>query len=180
MQTYISILRGINVSGHRIIKMDALKKLCLSLDFYNIKTYIQSGNIIFEAIPTESKIISNRLKIAIEKEFGFDVPVITLTQSELESIITSNPYVNDKSKDPSFFHITFLSDWPIEQNIEQLTPIDLKKDNYKIIDKVIYLFCPDGYSNSKLTNNLFEKKLKVTATTRNWKTANELLKLTSK
>lgn len=180
MQTYISILRGINVSGHRIIKMDALKKLCLSLDFYNIKTYIQSGNIIFEAIPTENKIISNRLKIAIEKEFGYDVPVITLTQSELETIISSNPFVNDKSKDTSFFHITFLSDRPIKKNIDLLNPIDFKKDEYEIINKVIYLFCPDGYSNSKLTNNLIEKKLNVTATTRNWKTANELLKIATK
>lgn len=180
MQTYISILRGINVSGNRIIKMDALKKLCLSHDFCNIKTYIQSGNIIFESIPTDNKIISNTIKTAIEKEFGFDVPVITLRQTELESIITSNPFVNDKSKDPLFFHVTFLSDWPAKQNIEQLTQIDLRNDKYEIIDKVIYLFCPDGYSNSKLTNSLFEKKLKVTATTRNWKTTNELLKLAAK
>lgn len=180
MQTYISILRGINVSGHRIIKMDALKTLCLSLDFYNIKTYIQSGNIIFEAIPTDNKIISNAIKSAIEKEFGFDVPIITLRHSELDSIITSNPFVNDKSKDPSFFHVTFLSDRPTKQDIEQLTQIDLRNDKYEIIDKVIYLFCPDSYSNSKLTNSLFEKKLKVTATTRNWKTTNELLNLTTK
>lgn len=180
MQTYISILRGINVSGHRMIKMDALKKMCADLKFENVQTYIQSGNIIFKSKMTDTEKISKTIKTNIKEEFGFDVPVLTLTKDELETVINSNPFSNDKSKDPAFFHITFLSDRPTKQNIEQLKQVDLKNDSYEIIGKAIYLYCPDSYSNSKLTNSLFESKLKLTATTRNWKTTNELYKITTK
>lgn len=180
MTTYISILRGINVSGHRMIKMDALKKMCADLNFTNIRTYIQSGNIIFQSKMTDTEKISKTIKTNIEKVFRFDVPVITLTQKELENVINSNPFSNDKSKDPAFFHITFLSDKPAKQNTEQLKPTDLKNDKYEIIDKAIYLYCPDSYSNSKLTNSFLEAKLKVAATTRNWKTTNELFKIATK
>jgi len=180
MTTYISILRGINVSGHRMIKMDALKKMCVDLNFSNVKTFIQSGNIIFQSKTKGTEKISITIKTSIEKLFGFDVPVITLTQTELESIINSNPFSKDKTKDPAFFHITLLSDEPELQNIELLQQVDLKNDRYEVIDKTIYLYCPDSYSNSKLTNTFLEKKLKVTATTRNWKTTNELQNISNK
>ncbi|AEV99644.1 hypothetical protein A4D02_27840 [Niastella koreensis] len=180
MTTYISILRGINVSGHRMIKMEALKKICTDLNFTNVQTYIQSGNIIFQSKMTDSKKISETITKNIAKVFDFDVPVITLTQTELETVINSNPFLNDKSKNPAFLHVTFLSDKPVKQNIEQLRHVDLKNDNFEIVDKAIYLYCPDSYSKSKLTNSLLETKLKVTATTRNWKTTNELFKMTTK
>ena len=175
MTTYISILRGINVSGHRMIKMDALKKMCAELGFSTIQTYIQSGNIVFQAKETDTQKLSELIESAIDKIFGFDVPTITLTKDELEKIIQLNPFVNDKTKDASFFHITFLSENPAKEKVELLKQADLKNDEYAIGDKAIYLYCPDSYSNSKLTNSFFENKLKVIATTRNWKTGNELL-----
>ena len=112
--------------------------------------------------------------------FGFDVPVITFKSAELEKIIKSNPFTKDKTKNASFFHITFLSDNPAKEKIALLKEIDLKNDKYEIVDKAIYLYCPDNYSNAKLTNSYLESKLKVTATTRNWKTTNELLTLSIK
>lgn len=178
MQTYISILRGINVGGHRKVKMDALKRLCADLKFENIRTYIQSGNIIFQSKIEDTNEISKIIKTNIKNVFGFDVPVITLTQTELEIIINSNPFLKDKTKEPEFFHITFLSEKPSKQKIELLKQVDLKNDKYEVIDKAIYLYCPDSYSNSKLTNGFLETKLKVTATTRNWKTTNKIFNLT--
>lgn len=181
MTTYISILRGINVSGHRIIKMDDLKKMCADdLHFSNIKTYIQSGNIVFQSPLNKTDTISEKIKTEIQKKFGFDVPVLTLTSDELEKIIDRNPFLKDKSKDPSFFHITFLSEKPTAENVELIGQTEFQPDEYNIIDKAVYLYCPNGYSNSKLTNSFLESKLKVTATTRNWKTTNELLKITTK
>ena len=174
MTTYISILRGINVSGHRMIKMDALKKMCVDLSFKNIQTYIQSGNIVFQSKTIDSEKISMTIMTNIKNLFDFDVPVITLTQLELETIINSNPFLKEKSKDHAFFHITFLSKQPELVNIEFLNQVDLKNDHYEIINKSIYLFCPDSYSKSKLTNTFLESKLKLTATTINWKTINEL------
>ena len=177
MTTYISILRGINVSGHRMIKMDALKKMCAELGFSNIRTYIQSGNIVFQAKETATQKLSELIESVINKTFGFDVPAIILTKDELENIIKSNPFVKDETKNASFFHVTFLSGNPAKENIELLQQADLKNDEYAVGDKAIYLYCPDSYSNSKLTNSFFENKLKVIATTRNWKTTNELLNM---
>ena len=175
--TYISILRGINVSGHRIIKMDALKKLCADLKFKNVQTFIQSGNIIFNFKKNHTGKISELLKTAIEKIFGFDVPVVTCTISELENIIQSNPFINDTTKDQSFLHVSFLSGIPAPGKMDALKQLNFQPDDFIEIENVIYLYCPGGYGNTKLTNNFFENKLKLTATTRNWKTINELLKM---
>lgn len=170
MPTYISILRGINVSGHRMIKMDELKKMCAQLSFKNIHTYIQSGNLVFQSEMIDTGKISQSIAHNIQAKFGFDVPVITLTVARLEEILNENPFSNDLSKDPAFFHVTFLKDQPEKQNIELLNKVNLMNDSYYIHGNAIYLYCPHGYSNSKLTNSFIESKLKVTATTRNWKT----------
>jgi uncharacterized protein (DUF1697 family) len=180
MITYISILRGINVSGHNIIKMDQLKKLISSLCYENVHTYIQSGNIIYQTKKTDSLKLSEIIKNAIQKEFGFDVPVITLTAEYLEKVIDNNPFQKDNSKDAAFFHITFLAAIPDIEKIDILKSIDTKNDCFEIIEQTMYLYCPNGYGNTKLTNTFVENKLKVGATTRNWKTTNELLKLVKK
>ncbi len=168
MKKYISIIRGINVGGKRIIKMDALKKLFAELGCINIQTYIQSGNIIYQSkkIVKESKISK-----AIQSKFGFEVPVINLTSTELESVIALNPFLKDKKKDPSHFHITFLSDQPLPEKIELLKS---QKEELYCINKAVYLYCPNRYSNSKLTNTFIENKLGVTTTTRNWNTCVKL------
>lgn len=177
MTIYIAILRGINVSGKRTIKMDALKKMCENLHFQKVKTYIQSGNIVFGFPETDTHTISEMLKNAIATEFGFDVPVITLSVVELANVIQSNPFSEVKSLDDSFFHITFLSKIPATEKIDLLKQTPLNHDKYEVLNKAVYLYCPDSYSNSKLSNTYLETKLKVKATTRNWKTANELLKI---
>jgi uncharacterized protein (DUF1697 family) len=96
MITYIAILRGINVSGKRIIKMDALKEMLTELNFEKVRTYIQSGNIVFEAKNTNANQLEKTLPAEIKKQFGFDVPVIVLDIDELKSIITKNPFINNK------------------------------------------------------------------------------------
>ena len=179
MITYISILRGINVSGHNIIKMDQLKKLISSLGFENVQTYIQSGNIIYQTKQSATLRLSERIKKEIHKVFGFDVPVQTLTIDILESIIQNNPFTK-QSIDTAFLHITFLSAIPDAAKIEILKSIDTKNDCFEIIEQTMYLYCPNGYGNTKLTNTFVENKLKVGATTRNWKTSNELLNLAKK
>lgn len=180
MTTYVSILRGINVSGYRMIKMDALKDLCAKLGFRNIHTYIQSGNIVFQYDKTNTTEISNIIKTAIKQTFGFDVPVITLTVDDLDKIIKNNPFLKDNSYNLDYLHITFLSDKPSSENFEAINHGEYKNDQLELIDTSVYLYCPDGYGKSKLTNSFFENKLKLIATTRNWKTANELLNIASK
>ncbi len=180
MKTYISILRGINVSGHKLIKMDALRKSFESMQFSNVKTYLQSGNIIFSYDDIEEKKLEEQISKEIEKEFGFDVPVIVLSIEKIEEIIKNNPFLKDKSKEESFMHVTFLSSKSETNNFNAIE--EKKQDNENIVfsEYAVYLYCPNGYGNTKLNNNFIETKLKVRATTRNWKTTLELLKITKK
>ena len=177
MTTYISILRGINVSGQKQIKMDALRKSFESLGFSNVETYIQSGNVIFSSKNAKTEELSRIISQKVEEDFGFKVPVIVITSDKLKKIIDTNPFLGNEDKGHSFLHVTFLSSKP--GNYDSKTIEDKKQAGEKIVytDNAIYLYCPNGYGKTKLTNNYLEKTLKVTATTRNWKTVNELLKI---
>ncbi len=177
MISYISILRGINLGGHKTIKMDALKKMLTDLGFTDVQTYIQSGNAIYKYKKIDPKKINDIIKKNIKTEFGFEVPVITLSLGDLKSIRKANPFIKDKEKQDSFFHITFLADKPQSENINKIKETNYSPDEFVLTDKAVYLYCPKGYGNTKLSNTFFENKLKVSATTRNWKTTNELIKI---
>ena len=180
MTTYISILRGINVSGHRMIKMEALRQLFTDLGFQNIQTYIQSGNIVFQDKKADQQKLEKKIAKAITEKFTFDVPVIVKEVDELKQIIADNPFLTDKTKDIAHLHVTFLADNPNQENFNKIKDGQYQADEFYLIDKVIYLYCPNSYSNSKLTNGFLESKLKITATTRNWKTTNELINIAEK
>lgn len=180
MTTYISILRGINVSGQKLVKMDALKNMYEKLSFENIQTYVQSGNIIFSSEQCDVKNLEKTISSQIKSDFGFEVPVIVLNVETLKIIIEDNPFAKDTSKDISFLHVTFLADNPILIDKESILDKKLSNEEIEFTSKAIYLYCPNGYGKTRLNNNFLETKLKVTATTRNWKTTIELLKLATK
>ena len=177
METYIAILRGINVSGHKMIKMDELRRLFESLKFKNVRTYIQSGNVIFSAKKTPESNLQKVIEKKILKSFGFEVPVIVKDKDEVEHVLKNNPYVNTRKEDVNRLHVTFLAEEPDQENIDKIVKLNYPPDEFIIFGKAVYLFCPDSYGNSKLVNSFFETKLKVAATTRNWKTVNELLRI---
>jgi uncharacterized protein (DUF1697 family) len=177
MQTYISILRGINVSGHKMIKMDDLSKLYESLGFENIKSYIQSGNVVFQSDILDTTLLANQINDSIQNKYGFEVPVIVLNQSDWKIIAENNPFLERKGIDETKLHVTFLSQKPEVDLFEKLKDGNYKDDEFLVVDKSVYLYCPNGYGLTKLSNTFFENKLKVSATTRNWKTVNELLNI---
>ena len=180
MQTFISILRGINVSGQKKILMADLKTLYEKLKFKDVNTYIQSGNVSFK---TNEKLsdtqLAEKIEKAIHKKYNFLVPVVIRNREELKKIISSNPFLKDKNIDVEKLHITFLSDTPVKSSVESIEGIDFSPDKFIIKEKEIYLHIPESYGETKLSNNFFEKKLNVTATTRNWNTVNKLLEMTS-
>jgi uncharacterized protein (DUF1697 family) len=180
MNTYVAILRGINVGGKRMIKMDALKQLFANLGFSNVETYIQSGNVFFQCKKTSEEKLAATIAKEIEKIFAFDAPTIVKNVDELKQIIAKNPFVKDSKKQADFFHVTFLATTPAKANVDSIAKLNFADDAFAIIDKAVYLYCPNSYSNSKLTNGFFENKLKVIATTRNWKTCNELVSIAEK
>lgn len=177
MKTYVSILRGINVSGKNLIKMDALKKTYESLGFIDVKNYVQSGNIIFSADETETGLLEEKLSSAIKKDFGFEVPVIVMSKADLEKIIEENPFVRDSEKDPGALYVTFLADSLADFDREGIEEKIQGDEEIHFGSRAVYLYCPHGYGKTKLNNTFLERKLKQKATTRNWKTTNKLLEL---
>ncbi len=173
MKTFIAILRGINVSGSKPLKMDALRAMCETLKFKNVQTYIQSGNIVFKYKDTQPEVLEKLITKKLKEVFSYDVPVIVIEANELKKVIQSNPFVNQRKLDTGL-HITFLSQVPEKVNFDKIKELTFGEDEFILSGKNIYLFCPVSYGNSKLSNTFFENKLKVTATTRNWKTINEL------
>jgi uncharacterized protein (DUF1697 family) len=172
--TYISILRGINVSGHKIIKMAALKEMYEELGFEGVRNYIQSGNVIFQYKKTKPAILEKMISDQVQKQFGFDVPVLVKDLKEFTEAFENNPFLKKRKEDISFLHLTFLSEKPDPKLLDAITKIKYGEDEFNVDGKNVYLFCPGGYGNTKLSNNFFESKLKVKATTRNWKTVTEL------
>lgn len=177
MKAYIAMLRGINVNGKNMIKMSALAAALEGLGFVEIRTYLQSGNVLFkctgEQADTLAKIIADR----IFKVFGFQLFVIVLEGKTLQLIRDQNPFIERIGVDSTKLHVTFLEhtpDRPLEAFIEK---DKYQPDEWHWVDKVIYVCCPGGYGTTKLTNNFFENKLKNTATTRNWNTVNKLVEL---
>ncbi|RNI36273.1 DUF1697 domain-containing protein [Hanamia caeni] len=178
MQTFISILRGINVSGQKKILMADLKKLYESLKFSEVKTYIQSGNLVFKSDSKISDIqLARKIEKAISTKYKFEVPVIIRTKEELEKILSQNSFTKEKNIDVKKLHVTFLSETPDGGKIEQIKEVDFSPDRFIIKGKEIYLHIPGSYGETKLSNKFFENKLKVSATTRNWNTVNKLCEM---
>lgn len=174
MKTYFVLLRGINVSGKNIIKMAALKDALLAAQFKNVTTYIQSGNIILSSDLTKKE-VSAKIQQLINDEFQLQIAVFCLNVLDMETALQNNPFANETEGNKIFF--TFLSDTPQPELINALESIDFGDDLFKIINNVLYFYLPSGMSTSKLNNNFFEKKLKVTSTGRNLNTINKLLQL---
>ena len=157
MAVYVSILRGINVSGKNKLKMDELKAMYKSLGFTNITTYIQSGNVVFEskAIDNLAQLIEDKIK----QSFQLDVPVIIRTKEELSSTFTQNPFLSEKDIEMEKLHVTYLSETPQQENLIKIASNNYEPDRFIIKNKKVYVYCPNGYGKTKLNNTFFEKKL---------------------
>ncbi len=176
MQTYISLLRGINVGGKNKIKMAELRAMLEGLGFKDVVTYIQSGNIIFKTKKTKETALEKKIKEGILKTFGLEVPTLVLTEKTLQKLATENTY-KDRDIPHNLLFLTFLSTSPTADKIKSVNAIEFPGEEFKVYKNVVYLCLPNGSARSKLSNNFFEKKLAVQATTRNLRTVNKLLEM---
>ncbi|MCI5081950.1 MAG: DUF1697 domain-containing protein [Saprospiraceae bacterium] len=174
--TYIALLRGINVSGQKKIKMADLREALSQLSFSNIRTYIQSGNILFDSEEENIRELETQIHDKIQAAFGFDVPVLVIRPELLHRIMKENPFL-DQGKETNKLYVTFLAEKPETDQIKLLESVDYSPEEFILEDSFLYFYFPNGYGRTKLNNNFFEKKLKVKATTRNWKTINKLYEL---
>jgi uncharacterized protein (DUF1697 family) len=176
MKTYISMLRGINVSGQKQVRMAELKKLYEALEFKNVRTYLQSGNVVFESEEQNPKILADAIEARMEERFFFSVPVLIRTADDFQRILESHPFRNEE---PARVLVTFLYERPDLSKLAGLSRYEDPVDSFATGEQEIFLYCPGGYGRTKLSNTFFEKKLGVIATTRNWKTVNALYEMAS-
>jgi uncharacterized protein (DUF1697 family) len=177
MTTYIVLLRGINVNGQKLIKMTELLLALQELNLENVKTYIQSGNAVFSTESKNARELEKQIKDKIQERFGFNVPVMVKEKAEWRQAIQNNPFGQEAQADNKKVLIHFLSEAPEQTRLAEINPEQYTPDTFTVIGNVIYLFCPNGYGQTKLHNIFFEKKLKLLATTRNWNTVQALMTL---
>lgn len=177
MNQFIVLLRGINVSGQKLIKMADLRESLSKAGFEAVQTYIQSGNIILETKESGAEVVEQQVKELILNDFGFDVKVMVTTADYLKQSVAQNPF---PEADIKRLALAIMDSQPLPERIALLGDVDKGSEEFMIDGLNIYLHAPDGFGKAKLHNNLFESKLKVNATTRNWNTINKLIDLANK
>jgi uncharacterized protein (DUF1697 family) len=177
MPVYIALLRGINIGAHKRVKMDKLRASCEALAFDQVKTYIQSGNVVFRAGKLSPATIAKKLEEQIVRDFGFSSDVIIRTKNELAKAIKSNPLVKKEGIDEEKLHVVFLSEPPTAESIRNLELLIKSPDRMAHSSKEIYFFFPNGVSGSSLWKHPLDRILSVTGTMRNWRTVNTLYQM---
>ena len=174
----VSLLRGINVSGQKKILMADLRDLFERLGFSQVATYIQSGNVVFESPESARDLLQKQIQDAIRADYGFTVPVELRSHRELTTVIAEYPFGEiDLALEGSKIAVTFLSEEPPAASLATLEQYVIAPDELVHRGREIYLRCPDGFGKAKLTNAILEKKLGVSATSRNWKTVLKLAEM---
>ncbi|HMB99603.1 MAG TPA: DUF1697 domain-containing protein [Flavobacteriaceae bacterium] len=176
MKTYIVLLKGINVGGHKKVPMAELRTLLSKSGFQNVQTYIQSGNVILQSSEKNIQNVENIIQNAILDYFEFEVSVLVKTRQELQRIFDDSPFSEEKKK-ASYFMM--LHDTPNDELVKIASEKIYEGEEYKIINNCIYFFCAKGYGQAKFNMNFFERKLKTFATARNYNTMVKLLSLSS-
>src|SRR5271165_2017791 len=174
MPIYISMLRGINVGGHKRMKMDQLRKSFEALGFEQVQTYIQSGNVVFKTRKLSPAALSKRIEKKILGDFGFSVCVISRSSEEMAETIERNPFLNLPDTDHEKLHVMFLSEAPPPEALKKLGDLTAAPDQCRSLDREIYFYLPNGASQSVLMKNPVDRILAVVTTTRNWRTVNQL------
>lgn len=177
MITHLALLRGINVSGHNMIKMDALKKALENIGFLNVRTYIQTGNVFVTSQEESPAKVGFVIKQEIFKVFGHEVPVVVIDKEALEACFNNNPFLNEDDCDTKKLYVAFLSKELASGALNDLKISQFKPDEASIDKSRIYIKYAVGAGKTKLDQNYIEKKLNVIATIRNWNTISNLLAL---
>ncbi|MBV6652822.1 MAG: DUF1697 domain-containing protein [Mameliella sp.] len=175
---YIALLRGINVSGQKKIKMADLRTHLGNIGLLNLQTYIQSGNIVFESPIADTGLLSGNIQAVIREQYGFEVPTIVLNALDFRDIASKNCYTEAAQEEPSRMLIAFLSDSPANEMANEFNALAFPNEHFTLEEKAIYLYFPNGLGRAKLHNHLIERKLKVSSTIRNWRTVSKLLEMT--
>ena len=177
MHTHLALLRGINVSGHNMIKMDVLKSTLENLGFKKVQTYIQSGNVFLNSDEENPAKIAFVIKQEIYKVFGYDLPILVISKEDLKACVTNCQFLKEKEVDTKKLYVAFVSKELKAENINDLKMSQFKPDEVQIDNTRIFIKYHIGAGKTRLDQKYIEKKLNLTATIRNWNTVTQLLKI---
>ncbi len=180
MTVVISMLRGVNVGGQKILKMDALRALYESLKFEDVTTFIQSGNVVFRTKERDLAKITKRIGNEIEQRFGFRPEVILRTKEEMRGVIARNPFAERKDVEPNKLLVWFLASAPDAEARKNVLAVKVEGEEMRIGKRELYIYFPDGQGRSKLSLPALDRALKVLGTGRNWNTVMKLMEMAEK
>lgn len=178
MPGYIALLRAINVGGRAKLPMQDLAGIFTELGCTEVRTYIQSGNVVFEAPAPVARGLDEAVPDAIEKRFGFRPPVLLRTASQLATVLEGNPFI-ERGVATNLLHVAFLAGAPSKERVAALDPGRSPGDEFEVRGKEVYLHFPNGVGRSKLTNEYLDRTLGTTSTVRNWRTVEMLASMLS-
>jgi uncharacterized protein (DUF1697 family) len=173
---HVALLRGINLGGKNKLPMRTLAAMFAELGCSGVKTYIQSGNVVFTATGEVAESVEHRIPEMIQEQLGLRVPVVTRTASELREAVENNPFLKE-GKEAETLHLAFLKDRPSGEAVALLDPARSPGDRFAVSGREVYLYCPNGVAKSKLTNAYFDSALKTVSTVRNWRTVLALMQM---
>jgi uncharacterized protein (DUF1697 family) len=172
LTVYVAMVRGVNVGGNSL-RMDWLRGACEDIGLQNVRTYVQSGNIVFSSRMSSLK-LAQTLKTMIDRQTRLPVAVVVRSAAEMAKIVAGNPFLKQNGIDVTKLHVTFLGEAVSKPSIDKLDALAGTRDEYRLVKREMYLHCPINYGETKLSNKAIEKALSVGATTRNWKTVTTL------
>ena len=172
---WLALLRGVNVLGKNKVPMKALADAFETAGFLSVRTYIQSGNILFRSRRRDAQALARQIERLVVRNFGCTPTVLVISKAELAAAVRGNPFPGAQ-RDHKTLHLYFLAARPKSPDIASLACLDAGREAFKLTGRVFYLWTPDGFPDSMLRSRV-ERCLGVAATARNWRTVNELLKL---
>ncbi len=173
---YIALLRGINVGGHNKIKMEELREMFTSLGFENVKSYIASGNVAFDTRKTKDRTLISKIEKAIKSNFSLEIEVMIRTVSEIENVVSKNPFEKQFNDETNLF-VVFLKEKLPDEKATLLTSHNNEFEIFEVHDRNIYCLSKKGFLKSLLGKKYIDNKLKTSATARNWRTVNKIVGL---
>lgn len=173
---HLALLRGINVGGKHMLPMKVLLELFREANCLDVRSYLQSGNILFSAPPDLATSIPTRVSARIREGFGFDAPVQVKSRMHVAEVVRGNPFLAEEVPEGEL-HVLFLADPPDPARLAELDARRSPPDSFRLGEQALYLRLPNGVARSKFTNDYFDSKLRTTSTARNWRTVTALLAL---
>ena len=174
MTAYVALVRAINVGGHKVVSMTDLRVLPARLGFAEVRSYLQSGNLVFRGEARAGADLEGLLEREAARRLALETDFFVRTADEWQAVVDENPFRKEARRDPSHLVVACLKDAPDPDRVKGLQAAIVGREVVGAAGRHLYIVYPDGIGRSRLTNALIEKKLESRGTVRNWNTVLKL------